>query len=136
MPNVLSNDLVARPVAEPEGTIRTISEVTGNKSLVLGILRNVPLQLAERFVNLDFLVVDGSPYDVIIVYISMEGLRGVLVICNMLASFTIDDEVIQVPMEPDYVYVDVDKKDGKDSDDFTSASSAALSPEQSGGEEK
>lgn len=34
-------------------------------------------------------------------------------------------------MEPDYVYEDVDKMDGTDSEDLTSASSAAVSLGQS-----
>lgn len=65
----------------------------------------------------------------------MEELRGVLYIGNKAASFTIGDEVIQVPMESDFVYEDVDKRDGTDSEDFISASSAAVSPGPSDEEE-
>lgn len=52
-PNFLSKDLVNRLGVEPERTSRRISGVTGRKSLVLGLLRNVPLKFAEKMVNLD-----------------------------------------------------------------------------------
>lgn len=42
VPNVLSEDLVTLLSVEPEWTSRRISVVNGRKSLVLGLLRNVP----------------------------------------------------------------------------------------------
>lgn len=56
----------------------------------------------------------------------MEEQGGILDIGNSLSSFKIGDEVLQVPMEHDYVQEDLDKKGGSGAKDFTAASSTAI----------
>lgn len=131
MPNDLSKKRVTSIGVAPEKTIRMIFGVTDRRSLALGLLRKFPLQLAENESNLNYLVFDGSPYDLIIGDLAIEELGGVLYIGNMLSSFTIVDEVFQVLMEPDCVLEDIDNMDGTDSKDFKSASSEAICTEKS-----
>lgn len=66
----------------------------------------------------------------------MEKLKWVLDIGNRVASFIIDGAVVQVPMDLEYVYEDVNGKDVTDSEDFMSAALAAVPSGQSEEEEK
>lgn len=81
--------------------------------------------------NLHFLVIENEPNDFIVGEPLMEILNGVLDIGNRLAPFTIEGETFQISMESDYFYEDLEAKNGTDSNYFTSAFSAVVSPEHS-----
>lgn len=53
--------------------------------------------------KLNFLVEEGSPYDVIVGDPTMEILEKVLDFGNRVASFVVTGDKIGIPMEPDYV---------------------------------
>lgn len=52
-----------------------------------------------------------------------------------MASLNVGGKVVQVPMDLDYVYEDINGKDGTDGEDFTSASLAPAASKQSDKEE-
>lgn len=68
--------------------------------------KDVPVHLDERVMKLNFLVVKGSPYDVMLGDPVMEIVEGVLDLVNRLASFVVNGDKIEIPMEPDHVQED------------------------------
>lgn len=136
VPNVISKEAADKIGVQLEDTKRAIMGITGHKTPVLGLLKEVPINIGGRTTNLDFLVMAGSSYNLIISDPDMEALHGVLDFGNRTASFTIDGETVQVPLEPDYIREDAGKKTDTDSEDFTSSSSVDNSPEPSEGEEE
>lgn len=89
----------------------------------------MPVHLDENVVKLTFLVVEGSPYDVIVGDPTMETMEGVLDLGNQVASFVVDGDKIEIPMEPDYIHGDPGYKSATDTDEFSSATSAGQSEE-------
>lgn len=129
VPNVLSKEFVHRLWIEDDKTKRGITAVTGEKSPVVGMLKDVVVHLDEKVVNLIFLVVEGSPFDVIVEDPTTQTMEGFLDLGNRVSSSVVDGEKIEIPMEPDYVHEDPGYKAGTDTEDFTSATSARESEE-------
>lgn len=134
IPNVISNKFVTKLELDVEKTTRRITVATGVKLQVVAILQDVPAWFDTMKVKLNFLVVEGLPYDVIIGDPTMEELKAVLDLANRVATFDIDGDAVQLPLHPDYINCPVNEKEGTDSEDFTSASSAVPSLESSSDE--
>lgn len=101
LPNVLSKEFVDRFGSDTENTKQCINAVTGENSPVEGMLKNVPIRLKEKIAKLNFFVVEGSPFDVIVGDPTMENLKGVLDLENRVTSFGVDGAKIEIPMDPD-----------------------------------
>lgn len=78
VPIVLSKGFVDRLVFELDKTERRINAVMGVKSPVVGIDKELHINLDENVVKLSLVVVQGSPYDVIVGYQTMESMEGIL----------------------------------------------------------
>lgn len=124
VPNVLSKEFVDRLGVDAEKTKRRITGVPEEKTPVFGILKDVPVHLDEKVVRMTFPVVEGLPYDVIVGDLTMETMEGVLELGNGFASFFVDGDKIELPMEPDYVHENPGYKAGTDTEDYISAKSA------------
>lgn len=134
LPNVLSKEFVDCLGIEPDNTNRRITAVMGEKCPVVGMIKDVPIHLDKKVVNPNFLVVQGSPYDVIVGDPTMESMEGVLDLGHRVGSFVVYGDKIEIPREPEYVQEDAGYKVGTDTDDFTSATSAEESEERQGSE--
>lgn len=64
--NILSKEVAERLGVGQLKTSHRIKEISGVESPVLGVLKEVPVQLEERVVRMNFLVVNGYPHEVII----------------------------------------------------------------------
>lgn len=117
--NVLSKEFVCRLGIEHDPTKRRIMAVTGQKSPVVRILRDVVIHLAEKFVKLSLLLIEGSQYEVIVGDPTMEGIRGALDLGNRVASAVVQGEKVDVPMYLYYVHEDPGYKYRADAEDFT-----------------
>lgn len=96
--------------------------MTGKKSPVVRMLKDASIQIGNRKAKLNFLVIEGSPYDVIIGDPTREIISGVISFGNQVASFIIDSEKVEILMELDYVPEDPRYSSGTDRKDFTCAS--------------
>lgn len=103
----VQNVFVCRNIGNPTAKIkRPINVVTGEKSPLVGMLKDVPVHLEKKIVNLSFLVVEGSPYDVFVRDPTMENMKGVLDLRKLVASFVINGNQVEIPMQPDHVQED------------------------------
>lgn len=87
---------------KPEKEIRTITVATGVKSAVVGILTTVPVSLEYMVVEIDFLIVDMSPFDQIFGDPSTEDLQGVIGIGKRTVRLTIADHRVKLPLHANY----------------------------------
>lgn len=65
------------------------------------MLKEKPINLDERIVKLCFLVVQSSPYDVIVSDPTMKSMEGVLDLEHRVSSFLIDGDKVEIPIEHD-----------------------------------
>ena len=91
--------------------------------MCIGILKDVPNTLWDATVHLDFLVVDGIPFDVIIGPPSLEDLQACLDLGKQLVKVTAGDKTVKINLDLDVATEDV-ARSGTDSEDFTSDSGA------------
>lgn len=73
---------------------------------MVGMIKDVLMNIDVKVVKINFLVVQGSPLDVIVGDPAMEIMEGVLNLVNRVASFIVDGDNIEIPMEPNYVQED------------------------------
>lgn len=90
--NILSKKVADRFGVEPLKTIRRIKGISGVKYLVVGVLKEVPVQLEEKVFRINFLVVNGYPHGLILGIQTMEKLQCVLDFGNHMSSFNFDGE--------------------------------------------
>lgn len=76
--NKLSKDIAGRLAVSPEETRKNITVAMSPTSSVAGILRDFSVTLDEVTVELGFVVLKGSHFDVVIRDPSMESLKGLL----------------------------------------------------------
>lgn len=98
VPNVFSKVFVQRLSLVPRETHKNITVATGTKSPVVGILTEVPVKFGDLVVNLYFLVVDGSPFDVIVGDPAMEELKGVIDLGNRQVRLTKEQKKVLIPL--------------------------------------
>lgn len=72
------------------------------KSPVVGAVGSVPIYFGDMVVELDFLVVEGSPLDVIIGDPTIKYLQGVIYIGKRVVQLTNIEHTVEFPLEPDY----------------------------------
>lgn len=106
----------------PRETHKCINVATGVKSPVVGMITDDRVKFRELVVSLEFIVVAGSPFEVIIEDQNMEGLKGVIDIGNRQLCITKDQGTVVIHFLPDY-FRKKDPGTSNDSEDFTSASS-------------
>lgn len=128
-------EFVHRLRIEPDKTNRLIIAVTGENSTFVGMLKDLPVYLDQKVVKLNFLFVDGSPYEVIVGDPIMEILQGVLDLGYREESFSIDGQRVEITMELDCDHEDPGCKLETDSEDFTSATSGCSSDSSTSGSE-
>lgn len=102
IPNVFSKTMAERLCVKPEHVPRTVTVSTGDNSAVLGIIAAVLVAFVDMVVNLDLIVGDGSPFDVIIGDPAMEDLHAIINIGKRTVRFTREAHTIERTMEPDY----------------------------------
>lgn len=78
IPNVMSKSLCDRLALTPEESKRRITTVTGVKSPVHGILKDVPIFFDHLVHPIHFPVIEGSPYEMIIGRRKMRKLNRVI----------------------------------------------------------
>lgn len=124
VPNILSKELVERLGVHPALSSRHVAAIPKEKSAVVGTLKGVALLPGSKVVTVDFLVMEQSPYDMIICDPMMEKYSGFLDLGILISSFVIYQERVEVLIDPDYVDEDPGGKSATDIEDFTSVSSA------------
>ena len=103
--------------------MKRITVSDGSNSLCLGTLKDVPTSFADATVHLDYLVVDGTPFDVIFGLPSLEDLQTCLDLGRQLVKVTVGDKTVKINLELNVVTEDV-ARSGTDNEDFTSDSGA------------
>lgn len=95
--NVLSKDLVQRLLLVLLETRNNITIATGITSPVVGILKVVPVKYGEVVMSLDFIVVHGSPLEVMVGDPGMEQLKGTIDLGNRRVRLMKDVHTVFVP---------------------------------------
>lgn len=100
--NVMYKKMAELLCVKPEEAARTITVATEDKSPVVGMIREVQVAFANMVVNLDLLVVEGSPFVVIIGVLPMEDLKGIINIGKRTSRLTRETHTVELPLGPDY----------------------------------
>lgn len=123
IPNVMSLALAERLSIKAEYTTRSITVVTGERSNVVVILRDVPARLDTFEQKMYFLVVNGALFDIMVGYPSMESMEGILDGAKRVERMTKSTKTAKLSLLPNYTESKPAQNDG-DREEFTSASSA------------
>ena len=78
VPNLLSTSLAYELGLTVKPTTKNITVINGKRSICRGLVENVPVSFAGIRVSMDFLVVDGMLFDVIIRSPALESLHAQL----------------------------------------------------------
>lgn len=76
--NVISSKLCEKMGFKPEEFPRRISTATGQNAKQLGVLKSLPITLGRIDEDMDFLVLEGCPYELTIGLPQMRKINGVL----------------------------------------------------------
>ena len=121
VPNLMSASLAGVLSLAPEATTKKITVADGTNAVVRGFLTEISVSFSNFTVRLDFLVVEGTPVDIIIGCPALEMLQARLDMGEQHVTITIGDQSVQMSFEYDQ-YRMQDYQEGTDSEEFTSAS--------------
>lgn len=122
VPNIVSPQLVKRLSLTPEATTKHITVANGKNASCIGALHQIPVSFGGLVSKMDFLVVSGAPYDVIIGLPSLEELQTCMDLGQQHVEVTVDDQKARLGLEMDDGRKLVDSS--TESEDFTSDSDA------------
>ena len=121
VPNVISVELVKALSLTHDFKPKGITVANGVNCPTLGSVKNVPISFDGETLHMDFLAVEGSPFDIVIGIPTMALLRTKLDFERQVVRMTINKRTLEVPLE-----LGIGKQpmiaSGTDSADFTSES--------------
>lgn len=123
-PNVFSPQVVKRLSLKPQETSKVVTVATGEKSKATGKLSNVPVMFDELQAEVDFIVLEDTPFDVVISRPTIKRLGGVIDLPAEVVRFDYRGQKAVLPMVPEYSQPRL-TTDSTDSEDFTSDSDIA-----------
>lgn len=103
---MLSKDLCLCLGLTSEKSIKRKTTATGDKSAVLGALKNMPISLDDVVEPVDFIVIEGGSYEMIIGRPTMRKLNGVIYCVHKTFTLEKEGETVTVPLDVDYVQED------------------------------
>lgn len=126
MPNVMFNTFVKRLPLTLDESNRRVTTAPCVKSPVDCILKYVPTSFSRVVEPIDFLVIEGRPYEMIIGHTRLRKLKCVIDCGKKCFSLVKDGEKVTIPLVYEYTR-DERSLDGRatDREDFTSDSEAA-----------
>ena len=122
-PNLMCPGLVLELSLSPEPTMKRITVVDRSNSSCTGTLKDVPTSFAYATVHLDFLAVDGTPFDVIIGLPLLEDLQACFDVGKQLVKAIAGDKTVKINLVLNAPTGDA-ARSGTDSEEFTSDSRA------------
>ena len=131
VPNLMSSRLAESLSLRPEATTRSITVADGTKAVVCGIVHGAPVSFGGLTEPLDFLVVEGTPFDVIIGCPALEKLQACLDLGQQHVTITVNGDTVQLGFEydtSDYRLL----HPGTDSEDFTSGEGENVASDEDG----
>lgn len=120
-PNVMSPKLVTKVSLKPEYTSKVVTVATGDKSGALGKLIGIPVLLDTVRVNVDFIVLQNIPFDLVIGRPTLKRLGAVLDFPAEVVQLSYKGKEARLPMISEYVQPRQLTGD-TNSEDFTSES--------------
>ena len=120
--NLMSDRLAALLSLSPEATTKTISVAEGTAVKVHGTVGKVPVSFAGLKDQLDFLVVEGTPFDGIIGCPALEKVQACLDLGQQQVTITVNGKTVQLGFESDNSKFRA-LESGTDSEYFTSKES-------------
>ena len=122
IPNLMSDRLAVLLFLSPEATTKKITVADETAAKVHGTVGKVPVSFAGLKNQLDFLVVEGNSFDVIIGCLALEELQGCLDLGQQQVTITVNGKIFQLGFEYDNSLFRA-LESGTDSEDFTSEES-------------
>ena len=123
VPNIILPKLASKLCLSPQPTEKHITVADGANAPCLGSLHQIPTSFGEVIVKLDFLVVKGRPFDVIIGLLTLEGLQACIDLRKQHVQMTVGEYTTRLGLILDVEHVSRSTA-STDSEDFTSDSEA------------
>ena len=132
VPNLISPLLVSNLCLTPQPSKKRIPVADGGNAPFIGALLQVPTSFGELSVNLDYLVVEGTPFDLIIGPTSLKKLQACIDVRKQHVQITVGEKTMKLGLE-----IEVEKREqsgsSTDSEGFTSDTDAALDSSSASG---
>ena len=131
VPNLMSSRLAESISLRPEDTTRSITVADGTWAVLCGIVHGAPVSFGGLTGPLDFLVVEGTPFDVIVGCPALEKLQACLDLDQQHVTITVNGDMVQLGFEydtSDYRLL----HPGTDSEDLTSGEGENVASDQDG----
>ena len=122
VPNIMSPKLVQKLSLTPKATKKHITVANGKDEPCMGILEQVPVSFGNLVSKMDFLVVNGAPYDVIIGLPALEEIQACIDLGRQHVQVTVNNRKTRLGLEMDNG--PREDESSTDSEDFTSDSPA------------
>lgn len=119
VPNTISLQLVSKLCLSPQLTGKKITLADGGNAPCQGTLPGVPKSFGDLTVNLDYLLVKGTPFDLIIGLPSLEELKACIDLGSQNVRITVGDKTMRLGLTMD-VEQSTQNRSSTDSEDFTS----------------
>ena len=118
IPNVMNASVASKLSLSPKPTSTKITVAIGHKTTCLGSIEDVPVLFNGTVPSLNFLVVAGSPLDILIGYPTMEELQACIDLSHQSDRVVIGNKTVKMSLE--FVQVSPNVAGSEtDSEDFT-----------------
>lgn len=97
--NLLSKRLAERLAVTFERDPKQIITANGVSCVVLGVIRQVPILFDRKVVRMKFLVLQSTPFHIIIGKPRLEEMRGCLDFGSQMVTLHIEEKVVKLPFE-------------------------------------
>ena len=119
IPNVMNASVASKLSLSPKPTSTKIAVANGQKTTCLGSIEDVPVSFNGTVTSLNFLVIAGSPFDILIGYPTLKELQACIDLGHQSVRIVIGNKTVKTSLEFDQVSPIV-AGSKTDSEDFTS----------------
>ena len=95
IPNVMNASVASKLSLSPKPTSTKITVANGQKTTCLGSIEDVPVSFNGTVTSLNFLVVAGSPVDILIGYPTLEELQACIDLGHQSARMVIGNKTVK-----------------------------------------
>ena len=103
IPNFMNASVASKLSLSPKPTSTKITVANGQKTTCLGSIEGVPVSLKGTVTSLNFLVVEGSPFDILIGYPTLEELQACIDLGHQSVKMVIGNKTSEMSLEFDQV---------------------------------
>ena len=103
IPIVMNASVASKLSPSPKPTSKKNTVANGQKTTCLGSIEDVPVSFNGTVTSLNVLVVEGSPVDILIGYLTLQELQAFIDLCHQSVRMVIGNKTVKTSLEFDQV---------------------------------